>query len=181
MDGCLPETGVHAGDVDVCLARIERDTDDLDSAGEAVSVRGGEAGEELLVCAGDLVEGCEGVSDHGGEVESGGRAIEDDEGLGAVGVEFHEGAQRRWLVLGDEERVHGAKERQEVESRGFESRAKAWSDMVLDGIGDLARGFDGATRHAHDDRQSGPARQEKRAVTPPSASSQDGRAAASRR
>ena len=162
----------------VGLVGIEGGADDLGAAGEACAIRREQAGEESLAGAGDVVEGSERIAEHRREVETGRRAIEDDEGLGTVCIELHEGAQRRWLVLGDEERVDRAEERQEVESRGFESRAQACRDVLLDGIGDLARGFGGARRHAHDGRQSEPARQEKRAVTPPGASSQDGRAAA---
>lgn len=179
--GCLTETGVLARDVDVGVAWVEGDSNELDSAAEATAIGRWEAGEECFASAGNFVEGGEGVANHRGKVESVGSAVEDDECLRAVGVEVHDRSQMGWLVLGDKERIDGAEQGQEVESRSLESSTHPWSDVFLDGVGYFARGTVGSARHAYDGRESGRGRQEKRTVMRREASSQDGRAATTRR
>lgn len=99
--GCLPETGVSPWDLVVGLAGIEGGADNLDPKGEAVTISRSKRGDECLASGGDIIEGRERVAEHCGQVQAGGSAVQNNERLGEVTVEFHDRAEFWRLALGE--------------------------------------------------------------------------------
>jgi hypothetical protein len=82
--------GVTAGDVVVGLGGVETGADGLLEFQDSGGVCGREAGSKLFAGGGKVVEGGEGVADHGPEIERAWGLVQGPEGFSTVGIEFKE-------------------------------------------------------------------------------------------
>ena len=90
IGGCLTDIGVSARDLVVGLPQVERRSDALFDLEHPGADRVREAASNLLTGGGKLVEGYEGVPDHGIEVERAGRLIQGPESFCTVGIELEQ-------------------------------------------------------------------------------------------
>ncbi len=124
--GCLTAVGVSAWDLVVGFAGIQTGPDDRFEFEHPGANRSRDPASKLVPGGGKLVEGGEGVSNHGLEVERAGGLIESPERFGAVGVELKEllGLRLREGRWEDRDVIESAQKRKRIQPGHLEPGAQ---------------------------------------------------------